>query len=89
MIVNAIQCHQCGDIIFSRARHDFRGCTCGTVAIDGGFDYTKTTYNPEVVKDGVKLFKLEIEQTKPQLWDDWNSGNNQYGLIKMIDENKT
>ena len=39
MIVNAIQCPRCGDTIYSRTRHDYRSCSCGSVSIDGGFDY--------------------------------------------------
>lgn len=33
MKINALQCGKCGDIIFSRARHDMRFCSCGAVLI--------------------------------------------------------
>lgn len=39
--VNAIACNNCGEIIYSKHRHDFRWCGCNSVAIDGGFDYTR------------------------------------------------
>lgn len=32
-------------MIYSRNRHDFRWCSCKTVAIDGGSDYTRITGN--------------------------------------------
>lgn len=48
-----------GEIIFSRYRHDFRRSTDGTVFIDGGRAYTKSSVVPEerrvtlVVRDGI------------------------------------
>lgn len=38
---NAVRCHKCGEVIESLHRHDFRRCSCGSVAVDGGLDYTK------------------------------------------------
>lgn len=34
--VSAIKCLACGDIVYSRANHDFHRCTCGLVFVDGG-----------------------------------------------------
>ena len=79
MIVKAITCPKCGDTIFSRARHDFRSCSCGAIFIDGGFDYVRIGGNE---LETIKVFDLEIKQTKGQLWDDWNYQDNHYGLIK-------
>lgn len=45
IISNKIQCLSCGDIIESRHRHDFKSCSCGAVAIDGGYDYQHITGN--------------------------------------------
>lgn len=77
MKVNAIKCLDCGDTVFSRARHDFRWCSCKKCAIDGGFEYTKINFiiPPEQVE-------IEIEQTKKELYDDWNYSINKFGLIK-------
>ena len=38
---NAIRCKRCGDVIESKHRHDFRTCSCGAVAVDGGYDYLR------------------------------------------------
>ena len=38
--VIAVKCPECGDLIYSRARHDFRYCSCGEIAIDGISDYS-------------------------------------------------
>jgi hypothetical protein len=33
---HAIQCRKCSETIESKHRHDFKYCSCGAVAIDGG-----------------------------------------------------
>lgn len=38
---NRIQCKKCGDIIESEYTHDFKFCSCGAVAVDGGHEYMK------------------------------------------------
>jgi DNA-directed RNA polymerase subunit N (RpoN/RPB10) len=38
---NRIRCLKCKEIIESKYRHDFRRCSCGAVAVDGGHDYLK------------------------------------------------
>jgi hypothetical protein len=38
---NAIRCRHCGDIIESRYGHDFKFCSCGRVAVDGGLAYAR------------------------------------------------
>lgn len=43
---NRIKCKYCGDIIESISVHDFKFCSCGKVAIDGGKHYLKRTGNP-------------------------------------------
>ena len=44
IIRNAIQCNHCGDIIESTCRHDFKTCSCGMVAVDGGLDYLRRCF---------------------------------------------
>lgn len=44
---NMIRCTQCGDIIESVHRHDFKYCKCGKVAVDGGKDYLKRSGDRE------------------------------------------
>ena len=38
---NRAQCAKCGDIIESTHRHDFVGCGCGAIFVDGGRDYLR------------------------------------------------
>ena len=78
MKISAIQCKKCGDTIYSRAQHDFRYCSCRTIAIDGGFDYVR------IIGDNKNMTekKIEVKHTKKELYDDWNYRNDKYGLIK-------
>lgn len=39
----AVQCIKCEEIIYSLHRHDMRWCSCKSIAIDGGRQYTKLT----------------------------------------------
>lgn len=47
ILVNRIKCKKCGDVIESRSCHDFKYCSCGAVAVDGGYDYLRRLGNPE------------------------------------------
>ena len=78
-MVAGVMCKQCGDLVFSRARHDYRKCTCGSIAVDGGFDYMRIIGEEENVG---QINTFEIKQTKKELFADWNSGKNKYGIIK-------
>lgn len=44
IIHNKIKCKKCGDIIESMYRHDFKWCSCGQCAVDGGQDYLSRSY---------------------------------------------
>lgn len=78
--VNAIECPECEDIIYSRARHDFRSCSCGKCHIDGGFDYMKVAAEPELFNK-IKEHKIEVDATRSELYDDWNKRIDKYGRI--------
>ena len=79
MIVNAIQCPTCLDVIFSRAQHDFHRCSCGEVAIDGGFDYVRCAFKDK------RPIHVELNLapffTKQRLYHDWNKYKDKYGII--------
>jgi len=88
MTVHGIKCKKCGAQIYSRARHDFRWCPCEAVAIDGGVDYTKVTGNPEDFEMvTLKLFDdWSDEVVLRNLFEDWNRGENRFGIIKPEDQ---
>ncbi len=41
LLVNAIKCSICGDVLISRHKHDYKDCSCGSCSIDGGIDYRR------------------------------------------------
>ena len=75
--VHAIECPTCGDLVFSRARHDMRGCSCGEVAVDGGFDYQKVSFRGSYPK----IFSIDVDASKAELLSDWNEYSSKFGLI--------
>lgn len=75
--VTCIQCWNCEAIIYSRARHDYRPCPCGTVAIDGGFDYVKMCFNEKVPK----MFVRYVRASREELYEDWNNCSDKFGVI--------
>jgi len=77
MKVQTVKCLKCGDEIYSRARHDFRWCSCHSVAVDGGRDYTKICGEPTEFITG----SAEVDVTDLQLFEDWNRGENKYGKV--------
>ena len=44
-ISNKIKCKKCGNIIESRSTNDYKRCSCGAVAVDGGTEYLKRIGN--------------------------------------------
>lgn len=53
IIHNRIRCNHCGDIIESFSVHDFKWCSCGTCAVDGGHEYMRRCFknSPEDYED--------------------------------------
>lgn len=45
IISNKIKCKKCGDIIESKSTNDYKKCSCGAVAVNGGKDYLKRIGN--------------------------------------------
>ncbi len=41
IIRNSVLCLNCNEEIESKHRHDFKFCSCGNIAVDGGKDYLK------------------------------------------------
>lgn len=80
MIKTAIHCLKCGDVIISRAQHDFHYCSCDSVAIDGGDSYMRCLY-----KEGAKfkMATIDIPYTSKQLYDDWNWRKDKLGSFKL------
>ena len=55
LIKNAARCLKCNDVIESKSRHDFRWCSCGAIAVDGGLTYLKRVGDPKDIEDLSKV----------------------------------
>lgn len=56
IISNKIKCKKRGDIIESKSTNDYKRCSCGAVAVDGGKDYLKRIGKEE---DYIELSNLK------------------------------
>ncbi len=81
--VAAVQCPKCLDIIFSRAHHDYRRCSCGETAIDGGREYIRTSFKTGSAPPTHVHVEL-VGITENELYRDWNHDGRQFGLIKTV-----
>lgn len=61
VISNKIRCRECGDVVESVHRHDFRFCKCGTVAVDGGREYLRRVGNLEAIEELSETIETEYE----------------------------
>lgn len=76
-----IQCEDCGEVIFSRAHHDFLSCACGKISIDGGFDYCKVSGDSGTFKYVTITFKSDMTQEK--LYLDWAGHKDKFGHVSI------
>ena len=59
IIRNAIKCRKCGEVIESISSHDFKTCSCGTCAVDGG---------APSLDDFIDLSVVELEEPSDTLF---------------------
>ena len=78
MKIIALECPKCKDVIFSRATHDFRRCSCEEISIDGGFDYMRIGYKTKSPKTVI----IDVKSTKTKLYQDWNLRRDKFGIVK-------
>ena len=74
IIENKIRCKKCGDIIESKTRHDFKWCSCKSVAVDGGKDYLRRLENFDDFEELSKSSTKEGEKNEDES-QKRNSGN--------------
>ena len=44
LLVNKAKCLKCNETVESTHRHDFRQCSCGNLAVDGGLQYARRVF---------------------------------------------
>jgi hypothetical protein len=63
IIRNMAECPVCHEVVESTHRHDYRRCSCGNIAVDGGKEYTRRSWGnggmpierSEIVKEEIVL----------------------------------
>lgn len=63
VLENKARCGECGDVVESRWRHDYRSCRCGNLHVDGGLDYIKRGYRTPNYEELSKTTTKEVEDT--------------------------
>lgn len=61
IIENKIKCKHCGDIIESKHVHDYKQCSCGKVAVDGGHCYLRRSFKSSPKEDYIDLSIVEYQ----------------------------
>ena len=92
MKITAVLCKKCGDMVYSRCTHDFRECSCGSVAVDGGFDYLRIVGHSENYELFSKIIDGDVckkNEIRLALYNDWNYKADKFGLIKRDKSEKT
>lgn len=48
---NIAECLKCGDVVESTHVHDFKYCSCGAMAVDGGLEYVRRVGEPGDIEE--------------------------------------
>ena len=59
---NRAKCFKCGDVVESTHVHDFKYCSCKSMAVDGGPDYLRRLGNLTHMED-LSEFTEDLEET--------------------------
>lgn len=49
--LNRAMCKKCGEVVESMHRHDYVACSCGAMAVDGGYDYMARTGYMKMIEE--------------------------------------
>lgn len=87
ILSNQVKCNKCGDTPYSSHRHDFRYCSCGSIAVDGGTYYLRRV--GDFSKENTTEMSIEwpddlvhhLEEAVK--WADDN-GRNEFGVVCAI-----
>ncbi len=64
IIHNRIRCLRCGSIIESTYTYDFKWCSCGACAVDGGKDYLRRVGAWEDWEEMSEVIAVEVEKSE-------------------------
>jgi len=88
LLVRAIQCEECDTTVYSRTIEDLRECECGRVMVYGGC-MSHFKFEIKDKKTKFKTIKMNIQATPNDLYDDYESMEDEFGLIKKKTKKKS
>lgn len=59
---NKVRCDLCQDEIESTYTHDFKWCSCGNVAVDGGKEYMRRLYQNKEAYTDLSIYNNEDKE---------------------------
>jgi len=63
---NAAKCLQCGDVVESTHVRDFKTCSCGSLSVDGGLEYTRRLF---ITRNSYDELSMYTQRSKRELDD--------------------
>lgn len=78
LLVKAVECGECKNIVYSRTEDDVRECSCGRVSVSGGLQYFNYEAHPDTTHE---IKKIEVRANPTALYDDWYTSTDQYGCM--------
>ena len=86
MFVKAVKCKECNTTVYSRVTEDVRECECGRIRVYGGFK-AHFKYDVKDSKTNYQTIKVSIDATPDDLYDDYESMEDKFGLVKPEENN--
>ena len=87
MLVRAIQCEECNTTVYSRTTEDLRECECGRIMVYGGC-MSHFKFEIKDKKTKYKTIKMNIKATPDDLYTDYESMEDKFGLIRKKTKKK-
>ena len=85
IVQNAVSCLNCGDFIFSKHRHDFVTCTCGTISVDGGQEYLRRVGDMSAAAEMSWSLPDELYNACADVAQDaLDAGRNKFGIANAV-----
>ncbi len=84
IIQNELECTKCGDIVFSRHRHDFAQCSCGSIAADGGMDYFRRAGDGGYIDRSMSMDTKALNACKEAVKWGKDTGRNEFGIALAV-----
>jgi len=90
IVSNTIKCILCGDVIYSKNRHDFVTCSCGKCSVDGGTDYLRRVgefYTELSITMDEKVVNDCIAEVHDSIIDGKNDRGIAYAVLRALRNN--